>query len=167
MAAELPIQIVHLYVSPGHNYFGHHGRAPGQHRMEEREEIACVAGHGIEGDRFYDFREDYKGQVTFFASEIYDKLCADFGVHDKPPSVFRRNIITAGVDLNELIGREFEIQGVRFLGVAECTPCEWMDEAFHPGAREALHGHGGLRAKILTSGSLRSSAAVAGTEAPA
>ena len=65
-----------------------------------------------------------------------------------PPSVFRRNVITHGADLNELIDREFEVQGVRFYGTAECTPCYWMDRAFAPGAEAALLGHGGLRARI-------------------
>jgi MOSC domain-containing protein YiiM len=57
-----------------------------------------------------------------------------------------------GVDLNELIGEQFEIDGVKFLGVAECSPCRWMDKAFCPGAEKFLRGNGGLRAKILTNG---------------
>jgi MOSC domain-containing protein YiiM len=150
-----PIRIKHLFVSPGHNFFGHHGQPAGEHPMIERAEIRCVAGRGIEGDRFFDFKSDYKGQVTFFANEVYEQLCAEFGVWDKPSSVFRRNIITAGADLSALIGREFEIQGVRFFGTAECAPCEWMNVAFAPGAEEWLKGRGGLRAKILTDGVLR------------
>ena len=74
---------------------------------------------------------------------------------DREPSVFRRNVITAGVGLPDLYGREFEVQGVRFLGTGHCAPCHWMNEAFHPGAEERLQGHGGLRAKILSDGVLR------------
>jgi MOSC domain-containing protein YiiM len=69
-------------------------------------------------------------------------------------------VITRGVDLNDLIEQEFEAQGVRFLGIEECRPCYWMDRAFAPGAQEFLKGHGGLRAKILSDGSLRSTARV-------
>ncbi|HYR58354.1 MAG TPA: molybdenum cofactor biosysynthesis protein, partial [Chthoniobacteraceae bacterium] len=145
----------HLFISPGHNFFGHYGQPPGEHPMIERAEITCVAGRGIEGDRFFDFKPEYKGQITFFASEVYEQLCAEFGVWDRPPSVFRRNVITAGADLPALIGTEFELQGVRFLGTAECAPCEWMDLAFAPGAEVRLRGSGGLRAKILTDGVLR------------
>lgn len=123
--------------------------------MIARPEITCLAGRGIEGDRFLDFKTNYKGQITFFAREIYDELCAEFGVWDREPSVFRRNVITAGVALPDWYGREFIVQGVRFLGIAECTPCHWMDEAFHPGAEARLQGHGGLRAKVLTDGVLR------------
>lgn len=118
-------------------------------------EMRCVAGHGIEGDRFFDFKPNYKGQITFFSGEIYDELCARFDVWDKEPSAFRRNVITRGGDLNALIGREFEIQGVRFRGASECSPCYWMDAAFAAGAEAALKGRGGLRARILTDGVLR------------
>lgn len=123
--------------------------------MVECKEVKCVAGRGLEGDRFFDFKENYKGQVTFFANEVYEQLCAEFGVWDRPPSVFRRNIITAGADLPGLIGEEFDVQGVRFLGTGESAPCEWMNVAFGPGAEERLKGSGGLRAKILTDGILR------------
>jgi MOSC domain-containing protein YiiM len=47
------------------------------------------------------------------------------------------------------------VQGVRFLGTQESTPCYWMNQAFAEGAEEALKGHGGLRAKILSDGILR------------
>ncbi len=149
------IHIEHLYLSPGHNFFGHHGQTAGTHPAVEVREIRCLAGRGIEGDRFLDFKPDYKGQITFFAREIYDELCARFDVWDRPPSAFRRNVITSGVDLNTLIGQEFEIQGVRFLGIAECSAWEWQDHAFAPGTEEALQGRGGLRAKILSDGILR------------
>jgi MOSC domain-containing protein YiiM len=155
MTDQPAITIKHLFISPGHNFFGHYGKPPGEHSMLEVPEVRCLAGRGLEGDRFFDYRPDYKGQITFFADEIYDELCASFRVVDKPPSAFRRNVITRGVDLNTLVGREFTIQGVRFLGMAECTPCEWQDQAFHPGTEEALRGRGGLRAKILSDGVLR------------
>jgi MOSC domain-containing protein YiiM len=155
--ASPAISVQHLYISPGHNFFGHYGQPPGEHPMFEVDEIRCLAGRGIEGDRFLDYKSNYKGQITFFAGEIYDELCARFEVWDEPPSAFRRNVITRGVDLNTLIGQEFDIQGVRFLGTAECSPCEWQDMAFAAGTEAALRGRGGLRARILTDGVLRKS----------
>ena len=149
------IRIKHLYISGGHNYFGHHGRPASTHGIVECSEIRCVTGQGIEGDRFFDFKANYKGQITFFSEEVYEDLCQALGVFSKDPSVFRRNVITSGVDLNDLIGQEFEIQGVRFAGTEESRPCYWMDQAFAPGAEEALRGRGGLRARILTDGVLR------------
>ena len=154
------MEICHLFISSGHNFVGHHGREPDTHPMIEISEIECVAGRGIRSDRYFDFKDDYKGQITFFSVEVFDELCSAMQIHDCSPALARRNVITRGVDLNELIGQEFEVQGVRFLGMEECRPCYWMDSAFAPGAHELLKGRGGLRAKILTDGSLRSTARV-------
>ncbi len=148
-----------MFISRGHNYFGHHGRAPDDYLLEEVERIECVAGHGIRGDRFYDYRDNYKGQITFFAREVFEQLRAKFPQVDKDAGVLRRNVLVSGVDLNALIGKEFELQGVRFRGSAHCKPCYWLDTAFAPGAEAALAGNGGLRAQILTSGSLTTGAA--------
>ena len=124
--------------------------------MNEVPEIECVDRRGIRGDRYFDFKDDYKGQITFFSLEVFDELCSAMQLQECSPAVARRNVITCGVDLNDLIGQEFEVQGVRFLGIEECRPCYWMDGAFAPGAQKFLKGRGGLRAKILTSGRLRS-----------
>ena len=149
------MEILHLFISPDHNFVGHFGGPAGTTPTVEVSEIECVAGRGIRNDRYFDHRPDYKGQITFFEIEAHRRLCEQFGVFDKGPEVYRRNVIVAGQDLNELIGKEFEIQGVRFLGTEESKPCLWMNEAFAPGAEEALLGKGGLRAKILVDGELR------------
>lgn len=150
----------HIFVSPGHNYFGHHGHPPGNHPLVELVRIECVAGAGLRGDRFFGYKPDYKGQVTFFSNEVWLDLCAYLQIlpETTSPGAFRRNLITDGSDLNSLIGREFELQGVHFAGMTECSPCHWMDTAFHPGTEAALRGRGGLRAKILTNGWLQSEA---------
>jgi len=143
-----------LYISPGHNFFGHHEQPPGEHPLIEQTALRCVSGRGVEGDRFFDYKDNYKGQITFFSSEVFEELCRHLGIRDKSPGATRRNVITADVDLNSLIGNEFEVQGIRFAGVAECAPCYWMDRAIAPGAEEFLKGRGGLRARILTDGIL-------------
>lgn len=143
-----------IFLSPGHNYFGHLGKAPDDYPLVEVPRIECVAGHGIRGDRFYDYRENYKGQVTFFSAEVFEKLCANFGIKDKPAGVLRRNVIVSGIDLLSLIGQEFEIQGVRFRGTQHCAPCEWMNVAFAPGTKQFLEDNAGLRAQILTDGTV-------------
>ena len=148
------IRIVGIFISPGHNYFGHHEKPAGQFPTNAVTEVECVAGRGLRGDRFLDFKENYKGQVTFIASEVFAEVCRSVGVSGKSPGVTRRNIATQGVDLNQLVGKRFGIQGVEFEGTAECSPCHWMNEAIAPGAEAALHGRGGLRARILTDGVL-------------
>ena len=152
---RIEFEIRHLFISTGHNFFGHHGRAPDENPMTETGEVRCVAGKGIVGDRFFCYRNGRKGNITFFEEETYQALCLEFGVWDRGPDVFRRNVITRGVKLNALIGVEFEIQSVRFFGDEESRPCYWMDYAFAPGAENALKGRGGLRATILSDGVLR------------
>jgi len=152
------MKVVQIWISPAHNYFGHHGQEPGRAPMEEVKSVECIAGKGLMGDRFFDFKENYKGQITFFSQEVYEALSQKFSVADKAAWVFRRNVLVSGVDLNSLIGKQFELQGITFEGACECTPCYWMDEAFCPGAHDALAGNGGLRARILTDGVLKAEA---------
>jgi MOSC domain-containing protein YiiM len=149
------MRIEQIFTSPGHNFVGHHGQPPGDSPLIETLQIECVAGHGIRGDRYFDFREDYKGQITFFSREVFELMANHFGLTTKSPGVLRRNVIVSGVDLMSLIGVDFELQGVQFRGTAHCAPCYWMDSAFAPGAEKFLAGSGGLRARILTDGRLR------------
>ena len=143
-----------ISISEGHQFFGRHGLGALSHPILELDEVECVAGQGLRGDRFFDYKDNYKGQITFFSSEVFDALCRQLGIRDKSPGVTRRNVITAGIDLNTLVGVEFEIQGVRFAGEAECSPCYRMDQAIAPGAEAFLKGRGGLRARILSDGVL-------------
>lgn len=147
--------IEQLYVSPAHNYFGHHGGPAGRTEIVEVDELDCVAGRGVRGDRFFDYKPDYKGQITFFSAEVFEAMCAALGVRGKSPSAVRRNVVVRGAELGGLIGREFDLQGVRLFGTEECRPCYWMDEAIAPGAEAWLQGRGGLRARILSDGRLR------------
>ena len=148
------LKIHHLYLSEGHNYKGHHGMPAGTHEIIEKDQLELVAGSGIVGDRFYDYKPDYKGQITFFDYDFSQRVAREIVKAPLCPSAFRRNVITSGIDLYSLIGKEFTIGEVRFFGHSECTPCYWMDQACAPGTEEFLKDRGGLRAKILTSGIL-------------
>jgi MOSC domain-containing protein YiiM len=85
-----------------------------------------------------------------------DELVREFGLTNKSPGLLRRNVIVSGVDLNDLIDVDFELQGVQFRGTGHCKPCLWMDVAVAPGAERFLApGKGGLRARILSDGRVR------------
>ena len=152
--SDTNISIEALYISPGHDYFGRHGMEPEQHGTVAASNIECVAGKGIVGDRFYEFKPDYAGQITFFAVEVHESLLRQFPHLDHDASAYRRNVITRGIDLNDWIGKTFCLGDCVFQGVAECKPCYWMDRACGEGSEEFLKGQGGLRAKILTGGLL-------------
>ena len=155
-----PVEICHIYISRGHNFVGRYGLEPDDFPMIEVPMVECVAGRGLYGDRYFDFREDYKGQITFFSLEVFDQLCGALQVKGIVPSAVRRNVFTRNVDLNEFIGRDFEVQGIRFYGMEESRPCDWMNRAVAPGTKEFLKGRGGLRARILTDGTLHSTAQI-------
>ena len=148
------MRLEHIYLSRGHNFFGHHGKPPGEHPIEEVRQAGCVTDKGLVGDRFFGFKENYKGQVTFFAQEVYDALCRDLRIFDKTPAALRRNLIVSGADLNALVGKRFRLQQVEFEGMEECRPCDWMNLSFGPGAEAWLKGRGGLRARVVSGGKL-------------
>lgn len=151
----MTVHLHHLFTSPGHNYFGHHGQESGDHEIAEHDSIELVAGKGIPGDRFFDWKDAYKGQITFIDQAVIDAIRRHAENPELPASAFRRTVVISGVDLNSLIGKTFTLAGIRLEGTEECRPCYWMDEACgKPGTEELMKGRGGLRCRILNSGTL-------------
>jgi hypothetical protein len=154
---EWRAELRHIFISAGHDYWGRQGEGRMQHGIVAPAEIECVAGMGLRGDRYFGVRRDYKGQVTFFDAAVVEEVRQVFKLPKLPASVFRRNLLVAGIGLAAWKGRRFRFQGVEFEGSQECTPCDWMDRVVAPGTREFLKQNfrGGLRAKVVTSGTLR------------
>lgn len=146
-----------IWISPGNDFRGHHGLPRGEHGIIALEEVECVAGIGLKGDRYFGYKPDFKGQVTFFDADVVDTVRMEFHKPDLSSSEFRRNLIVRGVRLGDWIGKRFCFQGVEFEGSEECKPCYWMDEAVAPGIEEFLKSNcrGGLRARILSDGILK------------
>lgn len=126
------------------------------------QEVRALAGRGLEGDRYFlkqgTFTENPNTtgrQVTLIEAEAIEALERDYGVKIDPKDA-RRNIVTSGVPLNHLIGKEFRIGDVRMLGVRLSEPCNHMaslvDETQRDKIRLGLMHRGGLRADILNDG---------------
>lgn len=149
--------VIHdLYTSPGHNFFGHHDQEPGTSGVQEHDAVELVAGMGIPGDRFFGWKDDYKGQVTFIDRSTIDLVREHAQNADLDSSAFRRNVVISGVDLNALVGKVFRIGGAVLEGTQKCAPCYWMDEACgKAGTEKIMFNRGGLRCRILENGSLR------------
>ena len=145
-----------IFVSSGHDYWGKQGEGRLQSGIKDVRKVECVAGMGLRGDRYFGYRKDFKGQVTFFDARVVDEVRERFKLPKLPGSVFRRNLIVDGVDLGDWLGKRFLFQGVEFEGSQECKPCHWMDRAVAQGTEDflKLKFRGGLRAKILTDGTL-------------
>jgi MOSC domain-containing protein YiiM len=122
-------------------------------------EAVLATGSGIVGDRNFG-RNDYPGQnLTLIESEAVERYNAQFGQAIKPEST-RRNIVTRGVELNALVGREFSIGTARLKGVELCTPCGYLGELLEnecvsrAEVVKAFVTSGGLRADVLDGGTV-------------
>lgn len=149
-------QVMEIIISPGHDYWVKRGEPPLQHGTTSVATVDCLAGRGLRGDRYAEKRHNHKGQVTFISWHSIDEIRRRFDLPDLPATAFRRNLIVSGINLAELVGRRFNIQGVEFEGTEECRPCGWMDRVIADGARTFMQENfrGGLRAKILSDGVL-------------
>ena len=154
----MKVALEHLFISPGHDFYGRHEKGRMNHGITDCDRIECVAGSGIRGDRFFDYKEDFKGQITFFSAGVFREVKERFDLPGLEAGAFRRNVIIDGVDLNEFIGCRFRIGEAEFEGTEEAKPCYWMDEACAPGVEEFLRGNGGLRCRIRQSGMLKKGA---------
>ncbi len=154
---EWQTELLEIWISAGNDFRGRHEKGRLEHGGHGVVEIECVAGMGLRGDRYFGYKPDFKGQVTFFDARTVQAVRERFSKPDLSSSVFRRNLIVTGVNLADWVGRRFRFQGIEFEGTEECKPCYWMDQAVAPGAEEFLKAdfQGGLRAKILSNGTLK------------
>jgi molybdopterin-guanine dinucleotide biosynthesis protein A len=154
---ELPAELLEIWISTGNDFRGRHEKGRLDHGIVGVSEVECVAGMGLRGDRYFGYKPDFKGQVTFFDADMVQAVRDRFSLPDLSASVFRRNLIVRGVDLAKWAGKRFRFQGIDFEATEECKPCYWMDQAAAPRAEEFLKPNfrGGLRAKILSNGVLR------------
>lgn len=150
----MQVTLKHLFISPGHNYYGRHGKGAMDFAIDEVESLDCVAGSGIQGDRFFDYEPDYKGQITLFDWAVYERVRDEIVKGELHPMAFRRNVVVKGIDLNTLINQRFTLGDLELTGSCECKPCYWMDQACAPGTNAFLEGQGGLRARIVKGGVL-------------
>lgn len=124
------------------------------------DEVRAVPGHGIDGDRYFDGdgtfakKGDGSGEITLIESEALEALRRDDGV-ELAPHESRRNVVTRGVALNHLFGREFTVGAVRLAGLGLCEPCGHLEKLTRAGVRQGLLHRGGLRARILSEGRIR------------
>lgn len=121
------------------------------------EEIHCHTGKGIVGDRYYNYQENFKGQITFISYDLHRQLQKHLG-KDFSTSLYRRNVFIEGGDpLKELLNKRFQIGEAIFEGVEDCAPCKFMEKMIGNGALNWMSDHhsGGLRARILESGTIK------------
>ena len=123
--------------------------------MQAVDEIRAIPGRGLEGDRYFDHEELRPDrELTLVEAEAIEALRSEFQI-DFDLSGTRRNVVTRGVPLNHLVGREFWIGDVKARGLRLCEPCATLQRLSHPKVLPGLVHRGGLRAQILTEGMIR------------
>jgi len=122
-------------------------------------QVRALADRGLEGDRF--FRESWSAvhrsdkAVSLIEDEVLQLAARELGVADFA-HLTRRNIVTRGVPLIELLGREFIVGGVLMRGIRLFEPCGHLVKVSQlPGIFKALEHRSGLKAAILSDGLLR------------
>jgi hypothetical protein len=123
--------------------------------IQFRDAVRASAGYGLEGDRHVAGTGTFPSGVPGSALTLIEaEVCESFDPHLRPDE-HRRNLVTRGIRLNGLVGREFTVGEVRCRGMRLCEPCLVMERyASRPVLRALVH-RGGLRADILTDGEIR------------
>lgn len=114
------------------------------------ESVSAIQNKGLEGDR----SKGGNRQVTFIQKEHIAAVASILDNADADYTLTRRNILVEGINLLSLKGKQFQIGEALFEYTGECHPCSRMEEALGAGGYNAMRGHGGITARIITSGEL-------------
>ena len=133
--------------------------------MEARDQVQTTAGRGIDGDRYSNGTGAWSNmagdgrEITLVEMEAIEALAREKKIEIEP-SATRRNLVTRGVPLNHLVGKEFQVGEVRLVGIRLCEPCQYLEKLTTKGVLTGLIHRGGLRANIVTGGTIRTGDAV-------
>ena len=132
----------------------------GAQPMSAVAQVTAVAGQGLEGDRYYKKTGTFSAtpgtgrEVTLIESEAIEALERDYEMTLSPGDA-RRNIVTRGVPLNHLVGKEFRVGDVTLRGMRLNEPCNHLASLTDPKVKAGLVHRGGLRAEIVVGGVIR------------
>ena len=116
--------------------------------LDDVDEVHVSSGAGIEGDRY-----GHK-DLTLFEAEAIEGLKADTGIEIKPSEI-RRNVMTRGMSLNELLGHRIRVGDVEAVVTELCHPCSHLQKLTQPGVLRGLVNRGGLNADVVAGGAIR------------
>lgn len=116
------------------------------------ETVEAVAGTGLRGDH-YD-KPGGKRQLTLIQGEHLDAAASILSQSEIDPHLTRRNIVVRGINLQALKERRFSIGEVVIEATGDCVPCSRMEENLGAGGYNAMCGHGGITARIVSGGQI-------------
>jgi MOSC domain-containing protein YiiM len=115
--------------------------------------VAVDCERGIIGDRY--ISRQGKRQVTLIQWEHLAVIASLLGIEEVAPELLRRNIAVAGINLLALKGKHFAIGNAVLEYTGLCHPCSQMEARFGPGGYNAVRGHGGITARVISAGIIR------------
>ena len=120
-----------------------------------RVRITALAEQGIEGDRYSiaTNRKSADYQLTLIEAETIEQFVSETGL-SLSPAAPRRNLVTRGVRLNQLLAKQFIVGSVVLHGLELCEPCRLFASRTHQECLPWFVSRGGLRAKILNTGAI-------------
>ena len=130
----------------------------GGETMQQVTEAKALAGCGLEGDRYCKRTGYWTGvdecEATFIQAEHLNEIARASGIGVQNGE-HRRNIVTRGVELERLRGRQFQVGGAVFEYDRPRPPCSYIEGLTEPGMTRALVGRGGICARVVKSGQIR------------
>ena len=149
--------------------------ARGKRQPVERVDRASVeAGKGIVGDRYHQLAEQHlakemavmENHISLVEQEALDKFMQDHDL-DYDYGDFRRSVITSGIDLNALVGRQFRLGNAVLYGVELCEPCSYLARIIHKDVLPEMAVSAGLRATVIESGEIKAGDTLSAIESAA
>lgn len=127
--------------------------------LQETEQVTAIVGKGLEGDRYCAghgtfSKGDPANEVTLIETEAIDALERDYDIKLSPAET-RRNLVTEGIALNHFVGKDFRIGAVALRGIRLCEPCGHLEKLTVEGVERGLRHRGGLRAQVVTGGTIQ------------
>jgi len=125
-------------------------------RPEKRAEVVSVTSvildpaYGIQGDHYAG--RSGKRQVTLIQAEHLPAVASMLHCYIVKPEQLRRNIVVAGINLLALKNKSFQLGEAVLEFTGLCHPCSRMEENLGVGGYNAMRGHGGITARVITSG---------------
>jgi MOSC domain-containing protein YiiM len=120
--------------------------SPEHGTLPEPVEGIDVTDEGLPGDRYYGRRD-----ITLVEAEALEAFREDTGIELSHAEV-RRQVLTSGIRLNDLLGKRFRVGGVEAVGVEWCEPCRHLEGMTYQGVLKGMVHRAGLRADIVRAG---------------
>jgi MOSC domain-containing protein YiiM len=130
----MPGQVEAIRISPEHE------------QLPEPVDSVEVTDEGVTGDRYFG-----RGDITLVEAEALEAFREDSGIELSHAEI-RRQVLTTGIRLNDLLGKRFRVGGVEAVGAEWCEPCAHIEGLTYPGVLKGMVHRAGLRADVVQPG---------------